>query len=237
MVGGELDPGETPADDDEVGGLTPGGRVLKDDEAAEEPAHVAGAAQGETVFAHAGHVLHGLAAARGDDQLVVSERLDLPTSSGADPDVGDDLPVGVDLRDHAGNDGCPGHRVAQRRAGDGERQDAREDLPGEAVEAVVVVGADHDELDLAPPDLAPTTTSQGLVCVKGRVPAADEDDPLTDVHATASTASSGSTARDAARTGTPNEVGAATVNPRCACSRARDRISSTWSRSGIPMEK
>ena len=70
--GGELDAGEATADDDEVGGLTPGRRVLEDDEAAEEPAHVAGAAQGEAVLAHAGHVLHRLAAARGDDELVVA---------------------------------------------------------------------------------------------------------------------------------------------------------------------
>ena len=198
--GGELDAGEATADDDEVGGLAPGRRVLEDDEAAEEPPHVAGAAQGEAVLAHAGHVLHRLAAARGDDELVVPQRLDLPAAGGADPDVGDELPAAVDLRDHAGDHGSVGHRVAERGAGDRVRQQAGEDLTGEPVEAVVVVGADDDELEPAAPDLAATATGQDLVCVEGGVPAADEDHPLTNVHATASsTRAVASPVRDAVR--------------------------------------
>ena len=98
--------------------------------------------------AHSGHVLHRLAAARRDDELVVPQRLDRAVAGGADPDVGDDLPVAVDVRDHARDDGGPGHRVAERGARHRERQHAGEDLTGEPVEAVVVVGADDDELEL-----------------------------------------------------------------------------------------
>ena len=85
----------------------------------------------------------------------------------------------------------------------------------------MVVGADDDELELVPPDLAATATSQGLVCVEGRVPAADEDDPLTDVHATASTAIERLDRRaDAAGPERRTRSAPPRVNPRCACSRA-----------------
>ena len=69
----QLDAGEAAADDDQVARFPTGGGVLEDDEACEQPPHVAGAAQREAVLVQAGDVPHRLAAARGDDELVVAQ--------------------------------------------------------------------------------------------------------------------------------------------------------------------
>jgi hypothetical protein len=215
--GGQLDAGEAAADDHEVGRLASRGGVLEEHEAGEQTPHVAGAAQREAVLRQPGHVLDRLPATRRHDQLVVAQRLDRAVAGGADADVRHDLLVAVDVRDHARDDGGPGHRVAEGGPRHRERQRPREDLTGEPVEAVVVVGADDDDLELSAPDLATAAAGQDLVCVECRVPPADEHHALADIHATASTdVTSGETTGEATRTGTPNDVGAATVKPRCA---------------------
>ena len=115
-----------------------------------EHADVAGRVQRvKPVLGEAGHHAGRLAATGADDELVVvDDALAAQTGLLVEQLVGNDPALGVDRGGTSEDDVRVRHRLGERGAGALVGQQPGQHLAGEAVEAVGVVGADHD--DLAP---------------------------------------------------------------------------------------
>src|SRR5690606_7252326 len=126
----------------------------------------------------------------------------------------------------------PGQRQhrPQRGPGGGERQVPGDDLGGEAVERVGVVGAHDDDLHPATAQLGTQAARQRPVGVQRHVPAAEQDHAQRPGHA-------GTGSGRAAGTGRPKLVGGAGVKPRWRIASASSRDRSRTSSPGLPRLK
>ena len=189
-----------------------------------EDADLAGSAQRVPVAAEARDIRRRLFGARPDDQLVVAQGRHGRVVAGA---VRHATPAGVDVHGSADDDPRERHHLGERGDEAVAVDHARDELAGEAVEPVCVIGRDHDDLDVPAPHVAAQATNEGRVDVERDIAAAQQHDA---VHAITAV-------RDSSATGRPKLVGSAARNPRWRRVCARSRMASTWASVGLPTEK